>query len=179
VGLSKEQVLQLIRTAHTLIYTVMVTAIGALLFAGITGYCSMWLWIALGLVTLEGIAFFGDGMRCPLTALAVHYGAEKGHSFDTLLPERFTRYTFRLFGSLTGLGLLLLALRWGGVLLQPVPAMPLSHGTATGAAITPIEGTATPCSDGPEMPCTRMRGDQQIHTSEAAQGVRAAILFVS
>jgi hypothetical protein len=45
----------------------------------------------------------------------VRYGAEKGYAFDTFLPERVTRYTFRVFGTLMVLGLALLALRWAGV----------------------------------------------------------------
>jgi hypothetical protein len=60
--------------------------------------------------------FAGNGFRCPLTALAVRYGAEKGYAFDTFLPERVTRYTFRVFGTLMGVGLVLLALRWVGAL---------------------------------------------------------------
>ena len=114
--MNKAQVLLLVRTVHTLIYVLMVAAIAVLLFAGITGYSGAWLWISLGLVVIEGIVFLGNGMRCPLTALAVRFGAEKGHAFDTLLPERFTRYTFRFFGSLSAIGALLLILRWSGVL---------------------------------------------------------------
>jgi len=112
----KKKALQLVRVVHTLIYAVMVAAIGVLLFSGSTGYSGAWLWISLGLVTAEGIVFFGNRMRCPLTALAVRYGAEKGHAFDTLLPERFTRYTFRFFGSLTAIAIVLVALRRFGVL---------------------------------------------------------------
>ena len=43
--------------------------------------------------------FFGNGMHCPLTALAARCGAEKGHAFDTLLPESLTRHTFCFFGT--------------------------------------------------------------------------------
>ena len=114
--LDKREALQLVRSAHTLIYAVMVAAIGVLLYAGVSGYAGRWLWVSLGLLAIEAVVFFGNGMRCPLTAVAVHYGAEKGHAFDTLLPERFTRYTFRVFGSLTAIGVVLMALRWIGVL---------------------------------------------------------------
>ena len=55
-------------------------------------------------------------MKCPLTALAVKYGAKTGHVFDTFLPERLTRYTFRFFGTVMVIGLLLLVARWLGVL---------------------------------------------------------------
>ena len=108
--------LLLVRWIHTIIYVVMVAAIGILLYAGITGHTGLWFWTALGLLAVESIVFFGNRMRCPLTALAVRYGAEKGYAFDTLLPERVTRHTFRFFGTLTVLGLILMVLRWTGVL---------------------------------------------------------------
>ena len=41
-------------------------------------------------------------------------GAEKGYAFDTFWPERATRHTFRFFGTLMLVGLVLVALRWLG-----------------------------------------------------------------
>ncbi len=38
-----------------------------------------------------------------------------GYAFDTFLPERITRHTFRFFGTLMLVGLVLLALGWLGV----------------------------------------------------------------
>ena len=100
-----------IRGVHTAIYLVMVAAIFVLLYSGLTGATGLWLWLALGLLAVESAVFAGFGFKCPLTGLAVRYGARTGHVFDTFLPERATRYTFRVFGSLMALGLLLLALR--------------------------------------------------------------------
>jgi hypothetical protein len=108
--------LAVVRSLHTAVYVVMVAAIGVLLFAGVTAYAGMWLWVALGLLGAESAVFVGNGLKCPLTALAVRYGAERGYAFDTFLPERFTRLTFRVFGSLMGLGLALLAVRAVGLL---------------------------------------------------------------
>lgn len=114
--MKKAQALSLVRWIHTLIYVTMVAAIAMLLYAGITGYDGLGLWVSLGLLAVETVVFLGNGMKCPLTAVAVRYGAEKGHAFDTLLPERLTRYTFRFFGTLMVLGLVLMILRWTGVL---------------------------------------------------------------
>jgi len=86
------------------------------LYAGVTGTQGAWLWIALALLGVEVVVFVGNGMRCPLTALAVRYGAETGYVFDTFLPERATRYTFNFFGTLMVIGVGLLVLRWVGVL---------------------------------------------------------------
>ncbi len=106
--------LVLVRIGHTVVYMVMVAAVFVLLYAGATGYAGRWLWVALALLGCETVVFLGNGARCPLTDLAVRYGAETGYAFDSFLPERVTRYTFRFFGSLMGLGLVLLALRHTG-----------------------------------------------------------------
>ena len=107
--------LALIRAVHTAIYLVMAASTLLLVYAGVTGATGVWLWGALGLLAIESAVFAGNGFRCPLTAMAVRAGAEKGYAFDTFLPERATRYTFRVFGTLMALGLVLLALRWTGV----------------------------------------------------------------
>ena len=114
--MTNAQALKLVRGIHTAIYMTMVAAIVVLLFAGVTGWEGAWLWVSLGLLAAEIIVFLGNGMRCPLTALAVRYGAEKGYTFDTFLPEKVTRHTFRFFGSLMVFGLALMCLRWAGVL---------------------------------------------------------------
>jgi len=103
--------LALVRGLHTAIYVVMVAAIGVLLYAGATSYAGIWLWVALGLLGTETVVFVGNGFACPLTDIAVRFGAEKGYAFDTFLPERVTRYTFRFFGSLMFVGLMMLAAR--------------------------------------------------------------------
>ena len=114
--MTDRQRLTLIRTLHTTIYLVMAASTFVLVYAGVSGAHGLWLWVALALLAVETVVYVGNGMRCPLTALAVRYGAETGYVFDTFLPERATRYTFNFFGTLmlTGLGLLLL--RWFGLL---------------------------------------------------------------
>lgn len=104
-------ILTVIRVLHTVIYLVMVAAILVLLCAGATGYESQLVWVAVGLLAAETVVFVGNGLKCPLTELAVRYGATTGRVFDTFLPERATRYTFRFFGSLMVIGLTMLAMR--------------------------------------------------------------------
>jgi hypothetical protein len=114
------QRLAIVRTTHTAIYLVMAMATFVLLYAGVTGAQGAWLWMTLALLGIEVAVFAGNGMKCPLTALAVKYGATTGHVFDTFLPERWTRHTFRFFGSVMAAGLGLLALRWLGVIGEGV-----------------------------------------------------------
>jgi len=108
------QRLALVRAVHTVIYLVMAGSVFVVLYAGLSGAHGGWLWAAAALVGVESLVFVGSGMKCPLTAVAVKYGARASGTFDTFLPERLTRYTFRVFAPLVLLGGLLLAARWWG-----------------------------------------------------------------
>ncbi len=101
----------IVRTLHTPIYLVMVAATFTLLYRGISGATGTWLWIALGLPGDRVRRVCRLRLQCPLTALAVRYGARTGHVFDTLLPESVARHTFQVFGTLMGIGLVLLGAR--------------------------------------------------------------------
>lgn len=107
--------LALVRAVHTAIYVVMATACLALLYAGVTGATGTWLLIAMGLVGVECVVFIASGMKCPLTAVAVRYGATPEKGFDTFFPERLTRHTLTVFGPIIVAGFLLLGARalWG------------------------------------------------------------------
>jgi len=104
--------LTLVRAMHTLIYVVMAGATLLVLFAGLSGASGRWLHVALGLALLEAAVFVGSGMKCPLTAVAVRYGARRDGAWDTFFPERCTRHTLAVFGPLLALGLALLLGRW-------------------------------------------------------------------
>ena len=106
------QRLTLVRAVHTVIYVVMASAALVVLAAGITGARGPWLWVALGLTAIESAVFAACGFKCPLTAVAVKYGATKDGAYDTFFPERCTRYTFRVFGPVILVGVVLLVWRW-------------------------------------------------------------------
>jgi hypothetical protein len=106
------QRLVLVRTIHTAIYLVMASAAFVVLYGGVTGAHGRWLWLAAGLIGVESVVFGASGLKCPLTAVAVKYGAQENTTlFDTFLPERVTRHTFLVFGPVVLLGFVLLALR--------------------------------------------------------------------
>ncbi|WP_210190227.1 hypothetical protein [Bradyrhizobium sp. NAS96.2] len=101
-----------VRTVHTAIYLVMTIATGYILYAAIAGWRGQLVWIAPPLLGVESVVFIGNGLKCPLTAIAVRYGAGKGPLFDSFLPERITRHTLEVFVPLILLGVSLLAVRW-------------------------------------------------------------------
>ena len=100
-----------IKALHTAIYAVMVAAILYILYCGITGTLNPLLAVSVGLVALEGAVFFGNGRKCPLTALAKQYGDPKGYVGDLFCPEWLSSRNFSIFTSLFVLGLLLVGLR--------------------------------------------------------------------
>ncbi|HCG98770.1 MAG TPA: hypothetical protein DE036_02915 [Actinobacteria bacterium] len=104
--------LAIVKIVHTIIYITMVAAIFYILYAGISETYDNLLYFSLGLLAIEGIVFFGNRMRCPLTDLAKKYGDPKGYVGDTFLPERFTKYTFRLFGTILAIGLIILLINY-------------------------------------------------------------------
>lgn len=114
--MTNAQRLAAVRGVHTAIYLVMAASTFVALYAGISGARGAYLWTALGLLGVEIVVFVGNGFRCPLTAVAIKYGADSRGAYDTFLPERFTQYTFRNFGPLIALSLLLVAARWRGLL---------------------------------------------------------------
>ncbi len=116
LNISDADKLKAIRLLHSIIYVVMALSTFALVYAGISGHTGSWLMLPIALLAIEVFVFVGNGFKCPLTALAVRYGAVRGYAFDTYFPESIMRHTFWFFTSLMVLGLLLLGLRWSGIL---------------------------------------------------------------
>jgi hypothetical protein len=107
--------LKLIKTIHTLIYITMVFGIFCIIYSGMYKIYNTLFYISLGLLLIESIVFVGNGMHCPLTALAKKYGDPKGYVGDTFFPEKFTKYTFKFFGTLLVLGIIILILNFLGL----------------------------------------------------------------
>lgn len=112
--MTNSQRLAVVRAIHTLIYIVMAGSVFAVLYAGVSGAQGAWMWVSLVLVGIEVAVFSISGMKCPLTSVAVKYGARTGD--DTFFPQSITRHTLTFFGPLIAIGVLLLAARWSGVL---------------------------------------------------------------
>lgn len=113
---TSRRMLTAVRHAHMLVFGVMWMAALGVLYAGVTGSRGSWVWVAVTLLAIEGTALLANGLTCPLTSLAIRYGADGGHAFDVLLSARFSRVTFRVGGGASMLGVALLAMRWVGVL---------------------------------------------------------------
>ena len=110
---SRIPMLTLIRGVHTVIYIILEASVCLLLFAALTAYSGPLVITAAMAVAIEVTVFTANGFQCPLTNLAREYGAEEGngYAFDTVLPERITRQTFRMFGTMLALAVVIYTVR--------------------------------------------------------------------
>lgn len=67
-----------------------------------------------GAVLLEVAVLAINGMRCPLTAVAARYTADRQDNFDICLPLLIARYNKEILGSLFLAGVVLASARWVG-----------------------------------------------------------------
>jgi hypothetical protein len=70
--------------------------------------------VLIGVVLVEVVILLLNGMRCPLTAVAAKYTADRRDNFDIYLPLWLARHNKRLFGSLFVGGMLFTLGRWQG-----------------------------------------------------------------
>ena len=98
----------LIKAFHTLIWLVRATATIYILYAGLTGTSTVWLWLAVGMLVLESVVLVANGWECPLTALARRYTSDRLDNFDIYLSLAIARYNKAIFGSMLVVDLVLL-----------------------------------------------------------------------
>lgn len=94
-GRGRHAALVLIKAAHSVIFFVMLGAIGWLLATGIAGRRDRTTGAAAGLVAVEAAVFLANDGVCPLTPLAERHGAGagKGGVSDIYLPDALARTT--------------------------------------------------------------------------------------
>ncbi len=99
--------LQLIKFLHTIIWAFLASMIFYILYAGISGNITKWVWIAIGIVVLEIFALLLNGWVCPLTPIAAKYTHERQDNFDIYLPLWLARNNKIIFSILFIAGVLL------------------------------------------------------------------------
>jgi hypothetical protein len=99
-----------IKTIHTIIWAIMVTAILYIVYCGLTNQTNFLLWLSIGLIILEGLTLIIYKWHCPLTLIAKKYTNECGDNFDIYLPLFLARHTKTIFSILFLLGLMLIIL---------------------------------------------------------------------
>jgi hypothetical protein len=103
--------LRSIKLAHTLAWA---------LFAGCIVALPVFAWarrldvalVLIGIVMVEVAILAFNRMRCPLTAVAARYTADRRDNFDIYLPLWVARYNKQIFGTLFGAGILYTVIQW-------------------------------------------------------------------
>jgi len=78
-----------IKAVHTLAWLSIESSLVYLLYAGLRRQSDRRAAVAGAVVAGEGLIFTASGFRCPLTKLAVKFGAERGGVTDIFLPRWF------------------------------------------------------------------------------------------
>ena len=100
-----------IKLIHTVIWLFFVIIIFYILYAGITDQITLFTWIAIGLVVLEGIVLMLCNMFCPLTIVARKYSDSQKDNFDIFLPNWLARHNKTIFTTIYLIGVLIVLLR--------------------------------------------------------------------
>lgn len=90
----------LVKLVHTAIWAFFVTTIGYVTYAGITGDIGLTVWVAIGLVSLEGAVLLLNQGRCPLTNIGARYTDDRSDAFDIFLPNWLAKNNKVIFTSI-------------------------------------------------------------------------------
>ncbi len=100
-----------IKLLHTLVWAFFVIIIFYVVYSGLSNQVTIYTWIAIGLVVLEGITLAVFKMFCPLTLIARKYSDSKKDNFDIFLPNWLAKYNKIIFTSIFMFGLIMVLFR--------------------------------------------------------------------
>lgn len=86
----------------------MVCIIGYIVYSGVFGYVTVYSWLAVAGVIIEGLVLWLFKGKCPLTVWARNYSESRKDNFDIYLPEWLARYNKLIFTTVFVLGLILM-----------------------------------------------------------------------
>lgn len=96
-----------VKLIHAVIFFLMFFCLFYILYTAIARTYNWLLLAAIGIILVEGIILIFNGWQCPLTNLARKYGDKKGTVTDIFLPAWLAPHTFKIFGALYGVGVIL------------------------------------------------------------------------
>jgi hypothetical protein len=94
-----------IKSIHTAIFAVNSTSVLYVFVTGMRSRSTRWTFPAILIVVTEGVVFFGNHWRCPLTQLTEKLGATKGQVSDIFLPRWFAKRIPQIYTPLFIIGL--------------------------------------------------------------------------
>lgn len=109
--MSDNRKLILVKLLHTLIWLIFVGLIFYILYSGLADQITIFTWIAIGVIIMEGLVLLMFKMFCPLTLIARKYSDSTADNFDIYLPEIIARYNKHIFTTIYLIGLCLVLYR--------------------------------------------------------------------
>ena len=103
--------LLVIKLTHTLIWAFFVVVIFYVLYSGIYDKVTIYTWIGIGLVLVEGLVLLVFKMFCPLTLVARKYSDSEKDNFDIFLPNWLAKHNKLIFTTIYVVALLLVLIR--------------------------------------------------------------------
>jgi hypothetical protein len=103
-----------IKLTHAILFLLMTFSVLYILYSGVTRTYNWVLIFSISTVTLESLALLLNRWRCPLTDLAMKYGATEEQARVTSLfcPKWFVPYVFKVYGVLFIFGLIFASVRY-------------------------------------------------------------------
>jgi hypothetical protein len=102
----------LIKLLHSIIFFFYIGCLGYIAYAAFTRRFDIWLALAIGAISVEGVVLWANGWHCPLTRLAQKYGDPNGSVTDIFLPPVLDRNAFRISLTLSVVEATFLAVRY-------------------------------------------------------------------
>ena len=100
-----------IKIFHTAIWVVLASATIYVFYSGLFNRVTVYTWIAVGMIVLEGITLLIFKWSCPLTVVARKYSDSSMDNFDIYLPNWLARHNKSIFTTIFLTGLVLVLLR--------------------------------------------------------------------
>lgn len=110
-----KQQLRTIKLIHTIIWFIFASATVYVLYSGLFDDCTVYTWIAIGLIIGEGIVLLIYKWNCPLTGIARKYSDSQKENFDIYLPLWLAKYNKLIFTTIFITGIALILMRKTGI----------------------------------------------------------------
>lgn len=100
-----------LKIVHTVIWAFFVIAIFYILYAGIWDKINPYVFIAIGLVVIEGLVLLAFKWRCPLTVLGLKFTEDTETGFDIFLPKWLAKNNKAIFTTIYVIGVIIVIYR--------------------------------------------------------------------
>jgi hypothetical protein len=100
-----------LKLLHSIVWLFFASNVIFVFLAGILGIDSLFVYISIFLVLIEGIILLIFKWRCPITIVAQKYTKNPEVGFDIFLPKLIAKYNKTIFTTIFIIGLILIFLR--------------------------------------------------------------------